>query len=389
MSRGGGRYSVENRARLERERQASYARALAASARLHAAAVRVEARRARGLSDSDTRPHTDRPLASSSSQEFTSWANAVEKQAELVERGLLEAEALERAATFTLHLRQIAASGPRGEKYSDTSAHRFDQGVASSDRALEIAELVASQLRAFPVEATNEERSSVEDLAERTAGMGPGHQNMMLTELKVRIQKVKAAVALRADAARRAEELLRSLDGLEGSEISDLRALLAQARAGATQLLDADETRIAAARAKAIEDDDREYVASALARSFASLGYEVEQQFADGSASDGPVFAFMPDSPAHAVEMRLEGGSYVYRLVRTADRSDPVRDAALEAKLCGDIGAISAAVGAEGLRMTLDEHHQPGMAAVQYVPEAGNRRRARRSSFAKLRERQR
>lgn len=396
MSSGYGSYSVsENEARLERTRQAAVQRSRQIQTRLQAAQDAIAARRVTGKPDVVSVPKVRaRPSESGSAEDHNRWADEVEGLLRVAESALATAASAERAANLAVHLRRVASSGEMAVRFvaplsgqSDVDA-RTNADAESHQRpevfAVEVAEVIAS----LSPHASSAEQTTLEHLAERAVAAAPEDRRTVLTELKFQVQRIGQLAAHRLAQGARAQRLLRMLDGIEGAEADDVRDLLQRVLTGEAELLGVDEARVATVRARAIAEEDRVYVLTHLAHAFAGLGYQVDGLLATAPSTAGVAYAFLPDTPDHAVELRLDQGRYDYRLVRTTATSDPARDAELEQGLCKHIGLVTADAHSRGIHYTLNHHRAPGSAAVPYVAAAGAQRPSSASS-ARLRERKR
>ena len=387
VSSGGGGYSVaENQARLDRMRQAAVVRSRQVQARQQRLEDAVRARRARGRRSAVSVPTAGaRPADSASTEDHNRWADSLEAQLRLAEGALAAAETEDRAAALAAHLKAVASSSAPAARYvapaassSATPAPTATSAAAAAVPEEEAPEVVAATVagvvsRLTP-DATAAERATVERLAEEAVTAAAGHRATLVTELKFRVQDIAKAASRRAEQARRAERLLRTLDGIDGAEVDDLREGLQRVCAGRAELAGTDETRVATARAKAIAEEDSRYVGAELAAAFANLGYQVDDLLATASSGGGVAYAFLPGSDDHAVELRFEHGRYDYRVVRATEASDPVDDAQLEQGVCKDVGLVTAAAYQRGIRTTLSNHRPPGSAPVPYIAAAGQRR---------------
>lgn len=426
MSAGRGSYRVANRRRRERLRRAALERARNLQAQLAQAREaradqerqrQVTLGRARALhaelvheatgrdalseTTSPGRPGDGRqlpppPADSASADELLAWAQAAQSVVDEISRDVARLRAEQQAADLTRRLRAIASSGPLATPYepaepaepgtSASAAASAPATGAPGDRARPPLEELAAQIERIVSrlddEATDGERAQVEEAAEAVVAQTGLPPETLLTDLKALVQRVSRAAAARRADRQRAQALLHRLDGLVGPEVDDLRTLLARVITGRTPLRDVDETRVAAACARAAAEEDQRYVAEQLAEALTGLGYDVGTDFVRDLSAGTPAYAIVASSPGHAAELRLDGGRYEYRLVHTDPSADSSRDDDHERELCKAIGRVTAGAHQHGVTFTLDAHRSPGAEPVPYVPAAGSARRPPRSDRA-------
>ena len=197
MSSGGGGYSVaENRARLERERQAAVARTRVVEDRLRRLEAKLKARRAQGKPAAVEAPTAvARPHEGASTQEHSRWARGLEAQLTEAEDLLARVQNAERAAALGAHLSRLASSGQGAARYvaPDRAAQAGSTSPAAAastaaEAAARLARKVEELVFHLSPNATDMERAVVEDLAEQVVKAGPVVGATLLTELKVRVQ---------------------------------------------------------------------------------------------------------------------------------------------------------------------------------------------------------
>ena len=392
MSRGSGDYEVENRYRLERERQAALAGVRALEARIEDVTLASRARVGRGRREQRERPVIETaPSDGASTTELTAWAVKAEALVNRMSHEIAEADSADRAADLARHLLTIASSGELASQFRPEP--RTEANGASTDARLAgpslevVTEMIEQVVARIDTDATGAERQRV-DVAARQVLTGSGvDPATMLTELKVVVQQISFAAARRRADRERATVLLRRLDGSVGAEVDDLRTLLERVVSGQTALVDVDEARVASIRARAIAEEDRRYVAEHLASAFAELGYEVDAAFASDLGAGEPAHALVAGSPDHAVEFRLGAGRYSFRLVHTSPTADPRRDAEHELSLCKAVGRVTADAHDRGMNFTMDDYRAAGAESVVYVARAGERRQQQSSRVDRVRVR--
>lgn len=391
MSRGRGFYDVENRRRLERQRQAALTRVRQLQAQFDQASVSAIAL---GTSD-HVRPRAIPRLApppadTASTVELAAWASAAEPIVASAVREIAEVRSKAQAADLARHLMAIAASGDLATPYKPEREGTSTSETLGEARAPSLEHLTAqieSVVTDLDADATATEREQVNGAARAVLLESTVSPFTLLTQLKVLVQQVGTSAAEREHDRQKALGLLRSLDGIVGNEVDDLRQLLERVVGGSTPLTGVDAARVSDVRARAIVEEDRQYVAEHLAAAFSELGYEVDGQFARELASGDRAYAFLSESPDHAVEIQLGAGRYSYRLVHTDPGADPTRDAGFELALCKAIGHATSEGHERGVQFTIDDHHAPGSEPVAFVAEARERRQQTASDALKLRER--
>ena len=255
----------------------------------------------------------------------------------------------------------------------------------SIDRDAEIAALIDR----LPIGATSEERSAIDRKISMLANTTTVEFDSVAIAAKAEIQRVERAIAGRVEERRRAEGLLTTLEGLEGAEMDESRALLCRVIAGSTPLLDADVRRMTQARTAAAADFERRFVATKIEDALRDSGIDVGAEFATDMIDGGRAYAAARSSDEHAVEVRLRDGLVDLRLVRAEGASDANRDRDAEVEFCKDVGRVSAAMHASGVTLETVSHRPPGSVAVEVVPGARPAAEARPRRRAKPRERTR
>ncbi len=271
--------------------------------------------------------------------------------------------------------RQPAESGSPGATVTDDDRHR------------EIAALIDR----LPIGATAQERDAIDEQITGLAEAAATEFSSRLVGLKAEIQRVERSVESRAEVHRRAEQLLRTLDGLEGGEIAESRALLHRVISGQTPLLHADVERVARARSAATADFERRLVATKIEEALRRSGIEVGAGFATDVVKGEKAYGAARSSDEHAVELQLRDGLVDMRIVRASGTSDPRRDTAAEVEFCEDVERVSSELHSRGVDLTLISNQPPGAARVEVVPRAQDalaaRRRRRAQPIGRKRER--
>ena len=394
MSRGYGSYAVENRRRLERERQAAFDRVRQLQAEHDEVLIAAAADAGTGRAGTQSSPHaTPAPSATASTAELNAWADGVQVTVDRLRAQVGNLRSAARASDLASHLRAIATSGELATPYEPARSPEAEATDGGDDEAPSIEYLTEQIERVVAVldgGASAAEREQVVAVSQEVLAQTGVDPRTLLAQLKVLVQQIGEAAARRRRDRVRALSLVRSLDGVIGVEVDDVRALLQRVVAGETPLSGVDEVRVAQARSRAIAAEDQRYVAEHLAGAFLDLGYEVDvPKVSSGLASGNAGYAFISGSDDHAVELGLSAGRYSYRLVHTGAAADTSRDAELELALCKAVGEVTARGREAGVSFTLDEHHAAGSSAVQVVESSvvGRRRRLRDSEVLRERER--
>lgn len=286
-------------------------------------------------------------------------------------------------------IRRDAAAKEAG---TDEPRHPAESGspgatvTADDARHREIAALIDR----LPVGATAEERDAI---GEQIAGLAAATTEFdsRLVGIKAEIQRVERAIGSRAEVRRRAEQLLGTLDGLEGAEIAESRGLLQRVISGQTPLLHADVERVARARSAATDDFERRIVATRIEEALRLSGIEVGAGFATDVVKGEKVYAAARSFDEHAVELQLRDGLMDMRIVRASGTPDPRRDTAAEVEFCEDVERVSSELRSRGVDLTLISNQPPGAISVEVVPRAhaalSARRRGRAQPIGRRRER--
>ena len=280
--------------------------------------------------------------------------------------------------------KEAGAGGPRRLVESETAGAAV---VDDDARHREIAALIDR----LPIGATAQERDAISEQLTGLAEAAATEFGSRLVGLKAEMQRVERAIASRAEARRRAERLLRTLDGLEGAEMAESRGLLQRVISGQTPLLEADVERVTRARSAATADFERRLVATKIEEALRLSGIAVGAGFATDVVNGEKAYAATRSSDEHAVELQLRDGLVDMRIVRASGASDPRRDTAAEIEFCEDVERVSSELHGRGVDLTLISSRPPGAASVAVVPRAqaalSARRRGRAQPIGRKRER--
>ena len=291
-------------------------------------------------------------------------------------------------ASAELIRRQAAAAAGAGAgepRRADESEAPDAPAADEDDRQAEI-DLLVDRL---PLGATAQERDAIEEQISELARAATAEFGSRLVGVKAEMQRIERDIAARAETSRRAEQLLRTLDGLEGADIVESRGLLQRALSGETALLDSDVERVVRARSAAAADFERRLVATKIEEALRLSGIEVGAGFATDVVDGEKAYAAARSSDEHAVEFRLRDGLVDMRLVRASGASDARRDTEAEIEFCKDVGRVSSTLHSQGVDLRLVSNQPPGASAVEIVPRAQSALAQRRSSRAKPLERRR
>ena len=284
-------------------------------------------------------------------------------------------------------IRQAAAAAGDTSEPSEPHGSESPAGpaTAETDRKAEIAALIDR----LPRGATAQERDAIDEQISGLAEAPMAEFGSRLVGVKAEMQRIERAIASRAETGRRAEQLLKTLDGLEGAEIVESRALLQRALSGETPLLDADVERVARARSAASAEFERRLVAAKVEEALRSSGIEVGAGFATDVVNGDKAYAAARSSDEHAVELQLHDGLVDMRLVRASGASDARLDTEAEVEFCKDVGRVSSALHSQGVDLELISHQPPGASTVEVVPRALSALATRRRGRARPVERKR
>ena len=382
-----------------RRRSASLAARDSLIARIAAFETVTAARRRAGRAD------TRELLLGSVSQsartaEIEAWNTEAEGALARAAAELAEVERSERQQDIRDRIAAVASGSAAESIRHQAAANAVDTGeppepcrpetpggpaIGSTDRQAEIADLIDR----LPLGATVQERDAINEQISGLAGATAAEFGSRLVGIKAEMQRIERAIASRAETGRRAEQLLRTLDGLEGAEIVESRGLLQRALSGETPLLDADVERVARARSAATAEFERRLVADKIGEALRSSGIEVGAGFTTDVVNGEKAYAAARSSDEHAVELQLHDGLVDMRLVRASGASDAGLDTEAEVEFCKDVGRVSSALHSQGVDLELISNQPPGAASVEVVPRAQAALAARRRGRAKPAERKR
>lgn len=358
------------------------------AARLEELALAREARREHGLRKAFDLDVAERP-ASNAIEDVEEWNSLASQAVARAEASLEEAEQIERQEDIRAKIAAVASSETAqailrraeteaAEGRARRSRRRDAAGEASAvvDRESAISDLI----EALPAGITPAERDTLQAQILDLAGASHAEFGSLLVAAKAEMQRVERTAATRAESRRRAQELLETLHGLDGTDVDACRALLQRAAAGETPLLSTDVASVARTRVAAEADYERRFVASRIEEAFREAGLDVGPGFATEVLSGEETYVAVRSSDEHAVGVRVRDGLVDLRLVRALGAPDTRLDTDAEVEFCKDFGQVSAHLHNQGVELELVSHQRPGATTVDVVPGAGNAVGARRRS---------
>lgn len=209
--------------------------------------------------------------------------------------------------------------------------------------------------------------------------------DLLLMELRMRVQAANDAARKVVAGIDEAERLLAELRGLEGAEVSDVCDVLDRVTRREVPLTDSLRQRAAEVRTRVRREADRQYAGDVLQRAFLDLGYEVGGEFATLFADRGVVYCEKPGWRGYSVCVRVspERGQLDFNVVRFAQaeepaaRKDPVRDLAIEESWCGDFDRVVATLERDGIKCANMRRSPPGSVPVPVVLRTDGPKRRR------------
>jgi len=343
------------------------------------------ARRKTGSTIAPKRRLTEQPPETDTAA-LEAWNLRTEEALTRAETELAELELGERKDHLRRRIAAVASGGTAerirrraAEAAPDDAVHRCDEQeppfgpvIADADQSADVgreAELAALVDR-MPAGATPRESVALDKVIRRLAESTEAEFGSRLITARAEMQQVERNIAARAESRQRAEALLRTLDGLDGTGIDEARALFQRVIAGETPLLDSDIERVAQARSAAAAEFERSLVATRIEEALRDAGVEVGPAFATDVVTRERAYAAARSSQEHAVEVRLRDGLLDMRLVRAAGAPDARLDTEAEVEFCKDVGRVSAALHDQGVDLELISHQPPGAVSVEVVPDA-------------------
>ena len=274
---------------------------------------------------------------------------------------------------------------------------------ASPERA-DASVAVSTLLGRLSAHISDAHRDTIGQAARRVLDAPAGRRRMLLTQLRLEIQRANEVASARRQAVRQVDEWRERLLGLEGAEAEQLDAVLRQHREqGVAPAHLAQQVDHVVARAT--EAEDREYALGVIREELENLGYEVEVGF-DTAGSDGQTMLLR--NPAmvdgYLVSVTAEGAGLRNEVVREAnDPSDGAlgsengkrqqTDEEMQTTWCQHLAKALAAAERRGVRGQAAERSNPGAAPVRAIaplsddhrPSREHRRRRRRGALASRR----
>ena len=319
--------------------------------------------------------------------EMETWNEAV--AAVLAHAELEVAQAKERARQEELR-RRIAAVAPEATTALIRQRAEDDRRRAAASRGsrrAEHAELpgervdrsaeIAALIDVYPAGASSGERVIIDERLMALTRVADAEFSSAVVGVKAEIQRVGRAIADRAEMARRAEQLVATLEGLAGAQVDASRETLRRVIAGETPLLDPDVAAVARARDEAAADYERRFVASRIEDAFRECGFEVGAEFVTDVVRGEETYFASRSSGEHAVGVRMREGLLDLRVVRGEGAPDASRDTHAEVEFCKDVGRVSAELHRHGVDVGLVSQRSPGEVPMEVVGGARSTLRAR------------
>lgn len=173
------------------------------------------------------------------------------------------------------------------------------------------------------------------------------------------------------------EALYRELDGLDGERVATLRGRL-KGQDLAAALTDGLREEVAAAKAAAEAEQDRQFVLEAAAKALGELGYAVGDDFRTAVPSAGAVLD-LPHSARHGLRIRERGRRLELNVVRFdhEGRRDPFADHDAEEAFCRDFAKVKDRMREDGVDLSMLRADAPGQTPMQVLAAPPAQRRDR------------
>jgi hypothetical protein len=180
------------------------------------------------------------------------------------------------------------------------------------------------------------------------------------------------------------EELYRELDGLSNDTVDTLRGVL-KGLDRAAGLPEGLRDRVAAAKAAAEAEQDREFVLATAAKALAELGYAVGEDFRTAVPSSGALLE-LPHSARHGLQVRERNQRLMLNVVRfdTDGRRDSLADKDAEESFCRDFAKLKDKMREEGADLTMLRADAPGQTPIQVMRDTSRIRRPGRYASAPM-----
>lgn len=249
---------------------------------------------------------------------------------------------------------------------------------------------VSTALALLDPGASDNERQMIEQLcAEALQQLNVSKFESSLLEIKLRIQRFNRKKQERDLDTAKVVQLLESLTGLEGKEVSRIRRELVLARDDGLKLRSDIDAEVASAAAAAAAEEDRRYASKVLIEELKKLGYSTGDGMQTVLAEGGELQITNADLKEYAVcfEVNHKDRRFDLYLTRSSDAADSMsgerrlRDRSMEEKWCSDLASVLASAGERGLATRIVRREKPGVVPVV----VRNRNERRRSTAPKAR----
>jgi len=376
--------------------EVEYNRELDRRARRDACHRALEARRslealvlgARSRSDIDGNdvPSVPEPISESSAlAAIEKYERGVREQIQKFSRALDLAVA--RADTRELFRRAIAHAA--GSSTESTERHTPEIPRASHHKATSldpqrVARRVQHLLERIPPGASRSVRDHARELAQSIAQSSePARTEALIAALNVEVEEAHQSVNALAREAEHAQVLIKTLDGLEGEQVSNLRAVLNRILAGELPLPSSLPSKVTEVANSAKRDADRKYAGAVLAGALTELGYDVQQGFETLLVEDGVAVCERPTRDGYAIRMRLADDRplmdfEVVRLAAAGTRASheqAVRDVEVEHEFCKDYDVLLKSAAKAGVGIRTVRRLAPGERPVPVLERSDRRAR--------------
>ena len=252
------------------------------------------------------------------------------------------------------------------------------------------AEEVSRLLETLAAEVSHEDRTAIEQRAQETVELSlASRRRVLLTQLRLDIQRANAAGQERQRMVEQAEQWRERLLGLEGTEVEQLDQTLRQVVEEQASLPADMAQRVENVVARATEASDRAYALDVITEELENLGYVVEVGFETASAQGSEMLLHKPSmEDDYHVSLQAEAGTSLLhtKMVREAsdskERSAKRRrtDHQMERSWCQDFAAALAAAERRGVRGRIAKRVDAGEVPVETIaPLEGRRKRKSKS----------
>jgi hypothetical protein len=359
-------------------------RAIAAAQDRHAR-VMAEVEAFRGALAAAVSTHGDLPVkvpatATGRPREAADWDRA----AAALSSGLAGARRQLEEAVAAARTRTLAAEGARVRAVfaADPAPGRPARAAAEPAAGAPADEAkLAEILGRLPAAAPPAVVSRCEQLTAVYLGLtNPAEQARVLDGIRFQVQTAQDRQALIERNRAAVEALYRELDGLRGDEADTVRGVLKGLDQSA-ELPGNLRERVAAAKAAAEAERDREFVLTAAAKALGELGYTVGDDFRTAVPSAGVVLD-LPHSGQHGVRIRERNQRLQLNVVRfdTAGECDRLADHDAEDAFCHDFDRMKERMRQEGVDLTMLRADPPGKTPVQVITEVPRSRQPGRAA---------